>query len=245
MTRLGGVVLLAAPNLRARAYADAMLRAGLGPERVVLFGPVEEPAAPTWDAGTWPHGLPRPFLDEPVERIAKRGGWPVTKLAAASVNDPCVARALHEAEARFVIYAGIGGQLVSAETLGAAPFLHIHSGWLPRWRGSTTLYYSLLETGRCASSAILLDPGIDTGALLARRHYPPPVGGEIDHYYDGAIRADLLLRVLRHYARHGSLPAPRAQTGRARTYYVIHPVLKHVARLMTERRDALAGSPRP
>lgn len=40
-------------------------------------------------------------------------------------------------------------QIVKAPLLlsWAFPLLHIHSGWLPDYRGSTTSYYSLLERG--------------------------------------------------------------------------------------------------
>ena len=66
------------------------------------------------------------------------------------------------------------------------------------------------------------------------RHYPPPPGGfDVDYKYDRAIRADLLVEVLRSYGAEGAL-SPIPNTGPGRTYYVIHPVLKHIALLSQE-----------
>ena len=88
--------------------------------------------------------------------------------------------------------------MVPEEMLGLGiPFLHIHSGWLPEYRGSTTVYYSLLNDGDCGVTAILLKPEIDNGDIVARKKYPAPAYGvDIDHLYDNAIRADLLSEVL-------------------------------------------------
>ena len=44
--------------------------------------------------------------------------------------------------------------------------MHVHSGKLPEYRGSTTLYYSLLEKNKVAASAIMINEGIDTGDIV-------------------------------------------------------------------------------
>ena len=78
-----------------------------------------------------------------------------------------------------------------------------------------------------------VDQGIDSGPIVARRHYPPPPGIDVDLVYDSVIRADLLVRVLRDFAETREWPRIE-DTGSGTTYYVIHPVLKHLALLSNE-----------
>ncbi|MBT8363651.1 MAG: CDP-glycerol glycerophosphotransferase family protein, partial [Deltaproteobacteria bacterium] len=103
--------------------------------------------------------------------------------------------------------------------------------WLPSYRGSTTVYYSLLNDRNCGVSAILLSKNIDEGPLVGRRTYPPPPADvDIDYVYDGVIRSNLLISVLQDYIEKGYFPDIYQQdANEGYTYYVIHPVLKHLA----------------
>ncbi|MEO8039877.1 MAG: methionyl-tRNA formyltransferase, partial [Betaproteobacteria bacterium] len=133
-----------------------------------------------------------------------------------------------------VIYSGFGAQIVGPSVLGLdIPFLHAHSGWLPGYRGSTTVYYGMLQEHECAASVLVLARGIDEGPVLARRRYAlPPAGLDVDLLYDPAIRADLMCHVLAEIRSSGRLPAALAtEDETAETYFVIHPVLKHLALL--------------
>jgi len=105
------------------------------------------------------------------------------------------------------------------------------------------LYYALLNGDAPAVSALLLDKHIDTGPVVARRQYPKPPGNiDVDNVYDAAIRADLLARVLENYATSGELSGERQQAGpEASPYYVIHPVLKHLAVLSLDSHHSNDG----
>lgn len=231
---MDGVLFLAARTARSQAYAQAMQRAALAPAHTLLLAappggtPTGEPASA--DLGK----LPCPDLSEALEVTAARGGWDHETLHSADVNDGELRATLQRLCPRLVIYCGYGGQIVGDALLDLrVPFLHLHSGWLPDFRGSTTLYYALLAGQQPAVSAILLDQRIDEGHILMRRRYPRPAADvDLDLLYDNAIRADLLVRVLRRYQRRRALWRGRAQSpGTGRSYYVIHPVLKHIARL--------------
>ncbi len=228
--------MIAAYSARTRAYAQAMRNAGLAPEHVVLFG---DPALdrdtvfPTNDVTI--DGLFLPDMTEQLVDTCTDAGWNVTQIETQNINSEDVARALVETGAELVIYSGYSGQIVGRDLLERDfNMLHLHAGWLPDFRGSTTIYYSWLLEGRCGVSALVLDAGIDTGPLIRRRHYPPPPPGiNVDLLYDSALRADVLVDVLKDYAETGSLTSTNAD-GEDATYYVIHPVLKHLALLSRE-----------
>ena len=235
------VVLLAADTARSQAYAQALSTAGIDLSRVVVFGSPGQglPGQPSGDLqGSGSTGLFLPDLAIPLEETCAGAGWPLSRLACHNVNDPLVEKLLVELSPGLVIYSGYGSQIVGPSLLRLGPpFLHVHSGWLPAYRGSTTLYYSWLETGTCGVSAFLLDVGIDTGPVVGRKIYPtPPPGIDVDYVYDSAIRADLLAEVMMAYTECGrfpSLASQEEQEEKGRTYYVIHPVLKHIALLGT------------
>lgn len=230
-----GVVLLAAPGPRAKAYLQALVARGLPPALVLLLsGPPSE--GPSSAPHEW-QGIFFPDFGESLQTTCDRDGIPYIQSSATSVNDPKLIQTLATTQARLVIYCGPGGQLAGDALLSLGPpFLHLHSGWLPDFRGSTTLYYALLEGQPPGVTAFFLDRAIDTGPVLARRHYPrPPAGMDVDRCYDPAIRADLLIRVMREFHERGSIHGGNAQTpASGRTYYVIHPVLKHLALLSLE-----------
>jgi methionyl-tRNA formyltransferase len=229
---LEGVVLLAAPGPRAKAYLQALMARKLAPTLVVIMHHKSVPG-PASQPHEW-QGILFPNYGETLETTCDKARIPWLQCPVTSVNDPELIQRLATTKARLIIYCGPGGQLAGEALLSIGiPFLHLHSGWLPDYRGSTTLYYALLEDRLPSVTAFLLDRTIDTGPILARRQYPrPPAGMDVDHCYDPAIRADLLVRIMEGFATEGALPAGTQQSAtEGRTYYVIHPILKHIALL--------------
>lgn len=223
--------MVATDSARARAYASAVLRAGLGPLRGIFYGAPAAPLQPVRHQGGTIGDLWLPDITPPLRDIFQAAGWPVIDTGADAVNaDACVA-AIQQAAPDLVVFAGRGGEIVSRRVLDiGAPFLHVHSGALPELRGSTTLYYSIIERRCCTVSALLLAPDIDTGPVVGRADYPlPPADIDTDLLYDSAIRADLLVKSLRDYRTRGRFVPMPQPAAKGRTYYVIHPVLKHLA----------------
>lgn len=236
-------LFLAADTLRSRAYAQALQASGIRPGGALLitsktmprFGQSDTPPAPPPAAC-----LPEFFVPDlriPLAKTCRALTRDCETLKTGTINDPTVAESIVRRAPRLIIYSGFGGEIVAPDMLECSPpMLHLHAGWLPNYRGSTTMYYSMLCEENCAVSALLLQADIDTGHVLARRRYPlPPPGIDTDYLYDGIIRADLLVRVLEHRHRTNALPEPQPQNNaEATTYYIIHPVLKHIAQLTVD-----------
>lgn len=227
---LKNIVLLAAPSPRSQTYLQALVAAGLAPDRVILMA--TQAVTPQATArSTW-HDIFLPDLGESIASTCHSAGIALHTYQASSVNAPEIEQALRDSKADVAIYSGFGGQIVAPHILHIGPrFLHCHAGKLPDYRGSTTLYYALLQGQRPTVTAIYLDTQIDTGPIIASQDYPPPDAGmDIDKIYDNAIRADLLVRIMQRYASTGRLDAlPAQDPAQGRDYYVIHPVLKHLA----------------
>jgi methionyl-tRNA formyltransferase len=229
---LQGIGLAAAPTTRSRAYIQALAASGLHPAFVLLLGDHgAEPPAASPPPRRW-KGIPLVNPAESVPDTCQRAGIRTETIQASSINDTPALEALRRLRPDTLIYSGAGGQIVSPEALDSgARFLHMHAGHIPDYRGSTTIYYALLNGEPPAVTAIFLDAQIDTGGILARRSYPAPDRSiDIDQVYDASIRADTLVRLLRDYATAGSFASPHPQKrDEGATYFVIHPVLKHLA----------------
>lgn len=233
--KLPGISLLFADTMRSRAYAQALVYHGISVDAGMI---VRSPERPRWGQMT-EHLSEQSELDEvfipnlsrPLEESVTELTDDVDESRAGTVNSPDVVQWIHEKEPRLVVYSGFGGEIIKDDVLHAgAPLLHIHSGWLPDYRGSTTLYYSYLQEGTCGVTALLLHADIDAGPILRRKRYPPPPPGmDVDYCYDSAIRADLLVDVLREWKVNDGMPPLIEQPDNGTTYYIIHPVLKHIA----------------
>jgi methionyl-tRNA formyltransferase len=82
-----------------------------------------------------------------------------------------------------------------------------------------------------------LNEEIDSGPVLLRRKFPPPANRQaIDHIYDSAARAKVLIQTLQDYVKSGSWHFEFPVNAGGETYYIIHPVLKHIAILENDRR---------
>ena len=129
------------------------------------------------------------------------------------------------------IFSGFGGVLLRDKILATGKkFLHVHGGYLPDYKGSTTNYYSLINENTIGASSIFLTKDIDCGPVLLRRKFAAPTQRDaIDHIHDSEARAKVLVETLQNYVSDGCFNFElQANTG-GETFFVIHPVLKHLA----------------
>lgn len=232
-----GLILLCGRNSRSSAYVQALAYAGIEPEAVIIYGSENskiqtrrqlKPAKQDSE-------LFCPDLTVDVQGSVEQFGWNLYLCPEMELDSDKMQSLLERLKPRLLVYSGYGGQIVPTLILQKTQVLHIHSGELPRYRGSTTIYYEILEHQGCAASAILLEPRIDTGPVLLSCHYPLPAAGlDIDYLYDNQIRADLLVKVLSFLQQQGCLPERVVQNAEMAPYYIIHPVLKHLALLAVD-----------
>ena len=80
--------------------------------------------------------------------------------------------------------------------------VNVHASLLPRWRGAAPIQ-AAIKAGDCESGAtiMLLDAGLDTGPLLAKRALPlaPDETGQSLHDKLSQLGAELLVETLPRY----------------------------------------------
>ena len=140
------------------------------------------------------------------------------------INDPEVIAAVRDLPGQDVVYSGPGGAILGHDLLACGKrFLHAHPGTVPMYRGSTTIYYSMLVEKKIGVSVFVMNENIDGGDLLLQREFPVVPGADYDYVVDPCVRAVTLLETLQ------TQPVPHPQPSGGTNYYVIHPVLKHLA----------------
>jgi methionyl-tRNA formyltransferase len=81
-------------------------------------------------------------------------------------------------------------------------------------------------------SVILLDEGIDSGLVLFSREYALNDGFlDYDITVDTIVRTETLLELFERANGNIASITPQKQIGEPNTFFIIHPVLKHLATL--------------
>ncbi|OEJ69560.1 hypothetical protein [Magnetovibrio blakemorei] len=230
---LEDVVLFGADTARSRAYLSLLLQNGLSPAYCVLL---------------MPHGAPKPstpieteLFDNitPLSDSARMAGIAVIEVDSDDINAPEVVNALAGCPQNVVIFSAPAGALVKEPLFATGKcFLHVHPGKLPQYRGSTTMYYSLLAEDKICVSALILNAQIDQGPVVGMMEAEVPADRALlDLVFDPVIRARLLVRVLARYWEVGNFQNLPQIENDARTYFIVHPVLKHIA-ILSRPRDS-------
>lgn len=231
-----GIIL--ADTSRSRAYLVAMVSNNVLPTWILVLDSAcsdQMSAQVLPDATKRPQDLTWPEANfdptEPLASLLQRLGLTYELSGSREINDPRVVELIRRSDPQVLVYSGYGGALLRDEVLSTGKnFLHIHGGYLPDYKGSTTTYYSILTDGSIGASALFLTKEIDCGPVLRRRRFPPPVDrNALDHIYDSAARARILVETLKDWKRTGEWNFELPDNAGGFTYYIIHPVLKHLA----------------
>lgn len=245
MPVLADVGMIAADTTRSRAYLRAMVCHDLRPAFVLVLDNAGGSLLPGQgnpdleshgaDTGEWSEADFDPASD--LQSLLCAADIPYALAPSKDMNNPEVLGIIADRPESVFVYSGFGGVLLQKNALSIGKrFLHVHGGYLPDFKGSTTNYYSLLVENTMGASAIFLTEEIDSGPVLHRRKFTPPENRqEIDHIYDSAARAKVLVEVLAKYAETGVWTFELENNHGGETYYVIHPLLKHLAILAKDK----------
>ena len=157
------VLFIAADSARSGAYGQALAANDLNPGQVLIYGLGQKQLGAVLD------DVPNsallevyvPDLSITIEQTCIENSWPHNIINVDNVNDTQILDFINQGAFELVIYSGFGSQIVRTALLDTGiPFLHMHTERLPKYRGSTAVYYSILEEAICSVTAILLEPQI-------------------------------------------------------------------------------------
>lgn len=242
--RLNDIGMIAGDTTRSRAYLQALARFDLLPNYVLLLEHTSGKPLPGQLDKTQSSRENERVVEvdecwseahfdstQPIKVLLDELGIAYDVSTSNDINDPIVVETVRQRTETTFIYSGFGGVLLRKDVFSTGKnFLHVHGGFLPDYKGSTTNYFSLLKDNTLGASAIFLSEEIDSGPVLLRRKFQPPVNRqEIDHIYDSGARAKILVETLQNYIKCDGWEFELPENTAGETYYIIHPVLKHIA----------------
>ena len=214
--------MVAADTTRTKYYLRELIRNKFFPTYVLLLLNYNEKLLPGQDSSE---------SERELVELLKNAGIEYEISPNSDINSNEVLTIISNRVEPVFIFSGFGGVLLGDDILSIGKkFLHIHGGYLPDYKGSTTNYYSLINENTIGASSMFLTKEIDCGPVLLRKKFSPPKNRtEIDHIYDSEARAKVLIETLEYYVESGSFNFELENNKGGETFYIIHPVLKHLS----------------
>lgn len=230
--------LLASDTARTKAYLQAMVREEKLPGICIVYS--DHISRMKEEAENYKEdGQERKYfdVDVPVLYTVYKARIPYMLLDTGDINSEWMENTIQGLEQKYLIYSGYGGSILKPHLFRLGKrFIHVHAGILPQYRGSTTIYYSFLQEKNFGATALFLNEGIDEGEIILEGHYEiPEEKTDIDFIYEPYIRSRMLIKTIEKYLENGRLEGRRQSIDGAETYFIIHPVLKHLALLGIEQ----------
>ncbi len=219
---LNDVAMVAADTTRTKYYIKELIRNKLLPSYILLLLNNDIDPLP---------GQKENKTDNELVMLLKNENIQYDIAQSNDINSSHVVEMISNRLESVFIFSGYGGVLLRENILDInKKFLHVHGGYLPKYKGSTTNYYSLIDEGTIGASSIFLTKEIDCGPVLLRKKFSAPKDRtKIDHIYDSEARSKVLIETLKSYVKSGSWEFELENNQGGETFYIIHPVLKHLA----------------
>ena len=150
-----------------------------------------------------PAGRQRRLRESAVKRLARAAAIPLIQPRRIRGEEAIVALRAWQADV-YVVAAY--GQILPQALLDLPPAgtVNVHASLLPRWRGAAPIQ-AAIKAGDIESGVtiMVLDAGLDTGPLLAKRALPlaPDETGQSLHDKLARLGAELLIETLPRYLR--------------------------------------------
>ena len=148
--------------------------------------------------------------------VRARIGWKPQFVLTVDRNGAAATRRLTGLRPDILLLAGVGiitSELLAIPRLGT---LNTHPGLLPWARGNGVVFNSVLREVAIGATCHLVDPGIDTGPIIARRllRIDGPESLESIERRAGGLATGLMLDVVARAVAGASLPEAAAQRER-------------------------------
>ena len=245
--------MLLVNNNRSKAYLQNLIMRGHLPARIIILdsGDIKLPEHTDSDGKILSNTSQRMIRScreadisfdekEHVTATVLNHKIPFTILPTLDVNSEEVIAEVSKSPGEYIVYSGPGGTILRPKILSAGKhFLHVHPGWLPDYRGSTTVYYSMLAGDDVGCSVIRMVEEVDEGPVFYRRKFQPLFGTDLDYVLDPAIRTAALVDFFDKY--RGKPPQPIDMQDEVQDnkelFFIIHPLLKHLSILRLENNS--------
>ena len=145
-----------------------------------------------------------------------------------NVDDKRIEKYILNLKEKIIVYSGYGGKIVKSDNILKNKYLlHSHTGKLPEYKGSTTIFYSLLKEKKIYCTTFIMNSKIDCGNILYIKNYPLIKNKKKIENYDNKIRAKNIVHTLQNF--QSLKKSSRKYKNNYSHYYIMHPILRYIA----------------
>ena len=155
-------------------------------------------------------------------------------LRTNQINASIVEREIIKTKNKIFIFSGYGAQIIKSKKILNKIILHAHPGSLYDFKGSTTMYYSLLLKKKITCSILRLNKKIDSGVIYFRQKFILPKNIKIKKFendFDNNVRILTIIKYLKLCKGKKIKPLFKKKYKKTHksTYYICHPILRGLA----------------
>lgn len=141
------------------------------------------------------------------------------------INSKIIYKRLNLLNSKLNLISTYPGEIVKNISLLKKRLLHCHPGDLPKFKGSTTLYYSIILNKKICVTILEMKKKIDEGNIRYKKFFNYPKNfNDIEKNFDDKIRALTFIEYLKSkktfmksYYKKNYLP-----------YYIAHPIIRQI-----------------
>ena len=224
MSKIG---IILTPESRSKAYLQKLIQNKISLDEIIFMN--DKRKISSYDVKEINQSKKNSFdISIDVETTLKNNKLSYKEFDFVDINHPVLIDYIKNSQIDFYIFSG-GGILKNEILNSGVKFIHFHSGIVPLYRGSTTFYYSILNEKKCGVTAYDMDENLDTGEVISQKFFEKPDHEFVDEVYDSHIRSETLIDVIKNNLIEKNQFT--IQNPEGITYFIIHPILKHIAML--------------
>ena len=224
MSKIG---IILTPESRSKAYLQKLIQNKISLDEIIFMN--DKRKISSYDVKEINQSKKNSFdISIDVETTLKNNKLSYKEFDFVDINHPVLIDYIKNSQIDFYIFSG-GGILKNEILNSGVKFIHFHSGIVPLYRGSTTFYYSILNEKKCGVTAYVMDENLDTGEVISQKFFEKPDHEFVDEVYDSHIRSETLIDVIKNNLIEKNQFT--IQNPEGIRYFIIHPILKHIAML--------------
>ena len=152
----------------------------------------------------------------------------IFKYETDTIDEPIVVNKILKIKETVIIYSGYSGKIIkNKKLLNNKLFVHSHPGKLPFFKGSTTIYYSIIKLNKVYCTTFIMNSSIDDGKILLVKQYPLPKNFINLDEFDNYIRIKNIIIVLKNFTKFINIKQKKYLKFYPH-YYIAHPVLRYL-----------------
>ena len=142
-----------------------------------------------------------------------------------NVNSIIVEKKLKLNKSKINIISTYPGEIIINPLLFKYKLLHCHPGNLPMFKGSTTIYYSIILKKKICVTLFEITKKIDSGKILYKKYFSIPKKLiSIEKGFDDKIRALTLIEFLQTKTNYRYPTTKKNYL----SYYIAHPLIRQI-----------------